>query len=30
MRLMIMTLLLVGCGDKEDDTAEVSTEETGE
>ena len=30
MRLMVMTLLLAGCGEKEDDTAETNTEETGE
>lgn len=30
MRLMVMSILLIGCGEKEDDTAETSTEETGE
>jgi hypothetical protein len=30
MRLMIMSVLLLGCGEKEDDTAETITEETGE
>jgi len=29
MRLMVMSILFMGCGEKEDDTAETITEETG-